>query len=387
MDTITTTEKPAPLPPPWDTLIPFLSKLLVWGLLFGVIYLLHSFFLLIFLTFVFAYIQSSGVTRLKGRIPNRSLRVVLVALVLLGMLIAAGSFLAPQVVKEAKLFVRNLGSYLEGIDHEVTRLGRQYPMLLEILPQFKDAAQENRNAGQAASWEPANSPAMSILEQFFGLGDEKIGREALAETIETARNIGANFFSAVSAFLLSLLFSFLIVLDLPRLTRSVRDLRNTRLRFLYEEAAGNVYNFSRVLGRALEAQFFIALCNTALTALGIFFLGLSSKVAFLSVIVFLCSFIPVAGVFISSVPICLLALQSSGFGSMLLAIGLITLIHLIEAYILNPKIYGSHMRMNPVVVLIILTIGGTLFGVWGLVLGVPVCTYIFGHAIRYQAEQ
>ena len=99
-------------------------------------------------------------------------------------------------------------------------------------------------------------------------------------------------------------------------------------------------------------------------------------------IVFLCSFVPVAGVFISSVPICLIALQMAGLQVMLAAIALITAIHLIEAYLLNPQVYGSRLRINPVIVLIILTIGGKLFHFWGLILGVPVCTYLFGHAIR-----
>ncbi len=60
-------------------------------------------------------------------------------------------------------------------------------------------------------------------------------------------------------------------------------------------------------------------------------------------------------------------------------------IHLIEAYILNPMIFGERLHINPVLVLIILTVGGKLFGVWGLLLGVPVCTYIFTDAIRYKA--
>ena len=83
-------------------------------------------------------------------------------------------------------------------------------------------------------------------------------------------------------------------------------------------------------------------------------------------------------------PICLVALQASGLQTMLLSIVLITVIHLIEGYILNPRIYGSYMRINSVIILIILTVGGKLFGLWGLILGVPVCTYIFGHAIRYK---
>ena len=105
---------------------------------------------------------------------------------------------------------------------------------------------------------------------------------------------------------------------------------------------------------------------------------------FLSSIVFFCSFIPVAGVFLSSTPICLAALSESGVQLMVLAIGLILVIHFIEAYFLNPKIFGHHLHMNAVLVLIVLTVAGKLFGVWGLVLGLPVVNYVFGHAIRFK---
>ncbi|HBT96587.1 MAG TPA: hypothetical protein DEB25_02555 [Desulfobulbaceae bacterium] len=199
--------------------------------------------------------------------------------------------------------------------------------------------------------------------------------------------MGGKVATVASSFLLALLFSFLIVLDLPDLAAEVRGLENTRLRFLYLSVADNIREFSLVLGRALEAQLFIAIINSILTAIGITMLGLAPHVAFLSVIVFLCSFLPVIGVFISSVPICLIALQVSGLKTMLLAILLVTLIHLIEGYVLNPRIYGSYMRINSVIVLIILTIAGKLFNFWGLLLGVPVCTYIFGYAIRFRSDK
>ena len=35
-------------------------------------------------------------------------------------------------------------------------------------------------------------------------------------------------------------------------------------------------------------------------------------------------------------------------------------------------------------IVIVLTIAGKLFGVWGLILGLPVVNYVFGHAIRYR---
>lgn len=156
----------------------------------------------------------------------------------------------------------------------------------------------------------------------------------------------------------------------------------SRLGFIYREVAGSISDFASVLGRSLEAQFAIAVINSLLTAIGVAMLGMGSTMAFLTVIVFLCSFIPVLGVFISSVPICLIALQTSGLTTMILAIVMITVIHLIEGYILNPRIYGSYMRINPVIVLFILTIGAKLFHIWGLVLGVPICTYLYGLVVQ-----
>ena len=91
---------------------------------------------------------------------------------------------------------------------------------------------------------------------------------------------------------------------------------------------------------------------------------------------------PVAGVFISSTPIALEALSQEGVPLMIAVVVMILAIHMIEAYVLNPRIFGHHLHMNPVLVLIVLTIAGKLFGIWGLILGLPVVNYVFSHAIR-----
>lgn len=56
----------------------------------------------------------------------------------------------------------------------------------------------------------------------------------------------------------------------------------------------------------------IALANTALTALGMWALRIPG-LGLLSVFVFICSFIPIAGCFISTVPIGFVALTEYGF--------------------------------------------------------------------------
>ena len=148
--------------------------------------------------------------------------------------------------------------------------------------------------------------------------------------------------------------------------------------------------FAYVVGRSIQAQALIALVNTALTATGLAFLGVPSLTV-LSLIVFVCGFIPVLGTFISTTPIVLVALNAGGLEKAAAVVVLVSVVHLIEAYLLNPQIFGRHLNLNPVLVLIILFVGYHAFGIWGMVLGVPVTLYVlhdvFGVPMSYSANR
>ena len=389
------------LPPPWDRIFSLGTRTFVWGLLIAVLYLLRPFLLLIFLTFVFAYIQAHGVDGLVHRIKNRPLRVAIVGLVFLGTLFATGFSLLPQIREQADTVIENKEKYLHDADRELNKFLQQWPSVYEALRRRSEALREEEDAAanlqkptpQDGGGERPQSPPPRVQVPVATPQDDQelhvirdLATKVAKSITENPIEIGQSVLGFASSFLLSLLFSFLIVLDLPGITRGIAGLAKTRVGFIYDEVADNIAGFGRVLGRALEAQLFIAVCNTILTAIGIWLMGLENLLV-LSTIVFICSFIPVAGTFISSTPICLLALQAGGVTSLLLAIGLICIIHALETYVLNPQIYGHHMHMNPVLVLIVLTIGGKLFGVWGLVLGIPIVNYVFRHAIRRPEER
>ncbi len=455
------TEKDAPeksLPPPWDRIFSLATRTFVWVLLIAVIYLLRPFFLLIFLTFVFAYIQAHGVEGLAHRIKKRPVRVTIVALVFLGTLLATGFTLVPQVQEQAATFLRNKDKYVADADEELHKFLIKYPSLYQAAAKHGNTLSEGPNLFEQtptsprptqpgtvpapqrheparSEGEPANTNGETPTTQApsgpstvqgpnapqgpqtppnppnpqgtapNGAGEPTAAQQPPAPkpmpqlhlvrdfiqrfTESLANNpieISQSVLGFASSFLLSLLFSFLIVLDLQKIQRGIQGLSNTKIGFIYDEVADNIAGFGRVLGRALEAQLFIAICNTILTAIGVWMMGLPNLLV-LSAVVFFCSFIPVVGTIISSVPICLLALQAGGVTSLLLAILLICVIHALETYVLNPQIYGHHMHMNPVLVLIVLTIGGKLFGVWGLVLGIPIVNYVFRHAIRRRGDR
>ena len=393
------------IPPPWNFILPHAANFFAWGVIAGLLYLLRSFFLLIFLTFVFAYLQTRVGARLEFCLPNRCLRMLVVAFAFLSVLTAVGIFLVPRVKDQAQIFVSQFGTYISRMDDEIYRLAGKYPVVEQVLSPYladdeepktekakvsvpaKGSHAPKTSAPEISAQGPQErdrraSPTTKFLQQLFGLGDLSGGAQNINRIIDTLSNVGGKILAFATNFLLALLFSILIVLDMPSLEHHVKSLADTRLRFIYQAVGGNIRDFSMVLGRALEAQLIIAIINSILTAIGISMLGLGASVAFLSVIVFIFSFFPVVGVFISSIPICLVALQSKGLHTMLMAVILIIVIHLIESYILNPRVYGSYMRINSVIILIILTLASKLFGFWGLILGVPVCTYIFGYAIK-----
>ncbi|MBX3465000.1 MAG: AI-2E family transporter, partial [Planctomycetes bacterium] len=121
------------LPPPWDRIFSLGTRTFVWGLLLGVLYILRPFLLLVFLTFVFAYIQAHGVDGLAHRIKNRPLRVTIVGLVFLGTLLATGFSLLPSVREEADNFIENKDKYIAEADRELNKFLKQYPTVYEAL--------------------------------------------------------------------------------------------------------------------------------------------------------------------------------------------------------------------------------------------------------------
>jgi predicted PurR-regulated permease PerM len=218
----------------------FLIKIGVWAGLFGVLWILRSFSLLIFLTFVFAYIQAKAVARLEKRLANRTVRVILVGVAFLTAVAGVITFLTPHVRDQSTGLVRSLPHVLRQFDDTLYDLRKTSPLAADLIPPLPSNGQES-----PTPWDIKRSPSAQILEGIFGFASE--GDEAMA-TKEIFERV--------------LLFSFLIVLDLPELTRGVRRLRESRVAFIYEVVGSSISEFARVLGSALEAQFYIAILNT-----------------------------------------------------------------------------------------------------------------------------
>ena len=103
-------------------------------------------------------------------------------------------------------------------------------------------------------------------------------------------------------------------------------------------------------------------------------LGLPA-VGFLSLIVLICSFIPVAGIVMSTIPLCLVALSEYGVVKMLQVLGMVFWVHAAESYLIFPQLYSSKLKLHPLIILIALYLTEHLVGVQGFFLALPVTVY------------
>ncbi len=387
-------------------------RVVIWAILFLLLWALRDFFAVVFLSFVLAIIAAPladvGMRRL--RLPYWA-AVTLVYITFLAVLGTFVAFVVPSVVAEVNRTIENLPATEATVIETKNSIVRRYPGLREPINGYvRSALADDRlailelelvgerqrlgltAADVAAAAESPEVPT-GALGEYFNRQDQLLLNAFMAVQFQRVRQfapaVTVMLYRATATTLLALLFSFLILIDLNRIKSGIRRLRTSRVGDFYEEAAPPIARFGILLGRAVEAQAAIAVLNTVLTLIGLLLLDIP-LVAMLSVIVFVCSFVPVLGVLISTTPIVLVALNTGGPMLSLAAIGLVILIHAIEAYLLNPLIYGRHLKLNPVLTLIILYVGYHAFGFWGMLLGVPVARYFihdvfgvpFGRPIR-----
>lgn len=180
----------------------------------------------------------------------------------------------------------------------------------------------------------------------------------------------------------ALLLSFLICIDFPAMKRASQLVHESWLRDVYEEIVPALSKLARLVGTAMYAQGLIALCNALLVFFGLMLLGVEHA-ALLGVSVFVLCLIPTLGTIIAWVLIVIVALVQPGGGLALAgkASGVVLVVVILETFVFSPRILGRMMELHPVLIIAILPVAHSFFGIWGLLLAIPVSVYVINHVI------
>lgn len=215
-----------------------------------------------------------------------------------------------------------------------------------------------------------------ILQEYLGpiLHQFDIGKYAqtgINHALVMATTAGKSGINVILAIILSLFF----MLEKNNIITFVKKFEQSKISGFYHYFEHFSKNFLNSFGKVLQAQLMIAVANTILSLIGLYFLGFPSLVA-LGAMIFILSLIPVAGVIISFIPLSLIAFQIGGLMHVVYMIAMVLIIHSIESYFLNPKFMSDKTDIPIFFTFIILIVSEHFMGVWGLLLGIPLFIFI-----------
>ena len=184
-----------------------------------------------------------------------------------------------------------------------------------------------------------------------------------------------NFGKWSANFFMALLLSLIFILEKDSVLKFVHKFKYSKVSVAYSHLSYFGNNFLNSFGKVIQAQIMIAITNTVLSVIGLTIMGFPQLFA-LAFMIFILSLIPVAGVFISLIPLCLIAFKIGGLVKVVFVLIMIFIIHAIESYILNPKFMSDTTNLPIFFTFVILIVSEHFMGIWGLLLGIPIFMFI-----------
>lgn len=137
------------------------------------------------------------------------------------------------------------------------------------------------------------------------------------------------------------------------------------------------------LGGFIRAQAIVSAVDAVFIGLGLWLIGVPLAFA-LAIITFVAGFIPFVGAITAGALSVTIALVSLGVTEAILVLVLVLVVQQLESNILSPWLQSKAMNLHPVIVLISVTVGSTLFGLIGAFLAVPAAATL---AVAYRYIQ
>ena len=128
--------------------------------------------------------------------------------------------------------------------------------------------------------------------------------------------------------------------------------------------------YSYIYSALLDALIVAVICTIIFTIIGVDYAPLFGFAVGIS------NLIPYFGAIISGVCVSIFTAVTDGFIPAIIVAASILIVQQIDCNILQPKIVGQTVGIQPLYTLIAITLGGGLFGFWGIILGVPVAATI-----------
>ncbi len=320
-----------PEPQRVDVHVPFMAilKIVLSLLVFYCIVKLVSVLILLIIAILLAVMLEPLVVWLEGHHVRREIGVLAVGFVLIGLLVVFFAVILPATASQLTDLIKNLPAALDRIEKSI----------------------------------PAGAP---WIRQIFARLSPTPTSPNIQSWMQRGMAAGLYAIEAVTAIILVLVVTIYLLVEGRQFYAWLVSYVPRRYRRQVAETAAES---SKVVMAYMRGQVITCFLCGGWVFLMLLLLHVPGALP-LAVVAFLADIIPVVGTIAMTVPGVLIALSVSPTAGALALLGYL-LYHLVENYVIIPRVYGKQMRLSTLAVLLSVAIGGTLVGVAGAVLVLP----------------
>ena len=159
---------------------------------------------------------------------------------------------------------------------------------------------------------------------------------------------------------------FYLLKDGEKLPKFVLNICPPRMREGLHEV---MHDMDKQISSYIQGQILVSMCIGAMVTIGFLIIGMDYALL-LGFLAMITSVVPYLGPVIAITPAAIIALVTSPF--MLIKLAIVwTVVQLIEGKFISPQIMGKSLSIHPISIIFVLLTAGSLFGVPGVILGIP----------------
>ena len=273
---------------------------------------------------------------------NRVIAISIVFVIIALFIIWGLAVAIPNLQHQVVTFARNVPSYLEDADKVINdlvtkRLPDDFrPQLEQVLANF---------SSQATSWaSDISSRAVNWLSALI---------------------------SATSQVIVALIIMPFMLFYLLRDGKGLRDHITQFLPTKFREPVGKILtDVNQQLSNYVRGQITVAVIVAIMFIIFFKIIGLRYAVT-LGISAGVLNLVPYLGSFLAMIPALVLGLIAGPV--MLLKVIIVFIVEqTIEGRFVSPLILGSQLNIHPITILFVLLTSGSMFGIWGVLLGIPI---------------
>ncbi|MBR1928495.1 MAG: AI-2E family transporter [Paludibacteraceae bacterium] len=299
----------------------------------------------------------------KCRIKNRAASVIITLIILVILISLIVFALGKPVSNEIAKMTDIVTAYISGLDAKT------------ILPD---------------AWEDAIRRWLSEIDymQYLTIGNIESVIEKISPYVGGILGGSVSFVSSLFVIFVGFLYLIFILIDYEQINSGLVEYIPTKYR---DTISGIKQDLENGMNKYFRGQALIATCVGILFSIGFLIMGLPLAIV-VGLFIGLLNMVPYLQVV--GIPVCMLlgVLQSAATGTaywiILLEIAAVFIVvQSIQDMVLTPLIMGKTIGMKPAVMLLALSIWGSLFGVAGMIIALPMTTVMISYYKRFIISQ